>query len=234
VSEFTRRTLLGGAVVTAASAVWGEPVLAQYVWQKANWQAAEFDALSHLPRRIKQVVHAFDINGGRFLKYVKNSLNGLAFGIGVPAEQIQIVCALNGPANMLNYDDYVWQKYQVGKVVSLHDPKTGKPAERNIFYPSPAGSPPRYASKDPNSDGSAYQDFSIQGLQARGVRFLSCHTSTEEQARAFVKRNGLSTLPEEIARDMVAHTVPGVLVVPSVAAALAALQSDGQYGYMAG
>jgi len=232
-NELSRRTLLGGAVAAAASALWSEPVLAQYVWEKPNWQAAEFDALARLPRRIKMVVHAFDINGGRFLRNVKNSLNGLSFGHGVPADQIQIVCALNGPANMLNYSDYVWDKYHIGEVTRTNDPETGKPAVRNIFYPSKAGSPPRYSSKDPNSKDSLYQDFTIQGLQARGVRFLSCHTSTEEQARGLAKQNGASADPEEIAKDMVAHTMPGVLVVPSVAAALAALQSDGQYGYMA-
>ena len=69
-SEFSRRTLLGGAVAaaTAATTLWNEPVHAQYVWQKSDWQAAEFDALVHSPKRIKQVVHGFGINDARFLK----------------------------------------------------------------------------------------------------------------------------------------------------------------------
>jgi hypothetical protein len=233
VSEFSRRSLLGGAVAVAASTMWSEPVHAQYVWQKTDWQAADFDALTRLPRRIKQVVHAFAINDGRFLRNVKNSLNGLRLGIGVPADQIQIVLALNGPANMLNYSDYVWQKYRIGEWVKVNDPKTGEPAVRNIFYPSKAGTPLHYTSEDPNSEDSANQDATIQGLQVRGVRFLSCHSSTEEAARALIKQNGLSAQPEEIVKDMQAHTLPGVLIVPSVAAALAFLQCDGHYSYMA-
>ncbi len=232
-SEFSRRSLLGGAVAVAASTMWSEPVHAQYVWQKTDWQAADFDALTRLPRRIKQVVHAFAINDGRFLRNVKNSLNGLRLGIGVPADQIQIVLALNGPANMLNYSDYVWQKYRIGEWVKVNDPKTGEPAVRNIFYPSKAGTPLHYTSEDPNSEDSANQDATIQGLQVRGVRFLSCHSSTEEAARALIKQNGLSAQPEEIVKDMQAHTLPGVLIVPSVAAALAFLQCDGHYSYMA-
>src|ERR1700736_3432494 len=109
-NEFSRRSLLGGAVVAAASTMWNEPVHAQYVWQKTNWQAAEVDALTDSTRLIKLVLHALAINDSRFLKNAKNSLTGLQFGSGVPADQIQTVCALTGPANMLNYSDYVWQK----------------------------------------------------------------------------------------------------------------------------
>ncbi len=138
-NEFSRRSLLGGAVAAAASTMWSEPVRAQYVWQKSNWHFEEFDALTHSARRIKLVLHAFAINDSRFLKNAKNSLTGLQFGSGVPADQIQIVCALNGPANLLNYTDSVWQKYRIGEWLKIDDPKTGQAAVRNIFYPSKAG-----------------------------------------------------------------------------------------------
>src|ERR1700687_6179998 len=35
-SEFSRRSLLGGAVAAAATTMWSEPAHAQYVWQKSN------------------------------------------------------------------------------------------------------------------------------------------------------------------------------------------------------
>ena len=138
-SEFSRRTLLGGAVAAAAATMWNEPVHAQYVWQKTDWQAGEFDAVTHSTRRIKQALHGFSISDARFLKTAKNSLNGLRFGAGVAPDQIQVVCALNGPANMVNYSDYVWQKYRIGEWVKEKDPKTGEPAVRNIYFPSTAG-----------------------------------------------------------------------------------------------
>jgi hypothetical protein len=232
-NKFSRRSLLGGAVAVAASTMWNEPIHAQYVWQKSNWQAAEFDALTHSARRIKLAVHGFAINDARCLKNAKNSLTGLQFGSGVSADQIQIVCALNGPANLLNYSDYVWQKYRIGEWIKIDDPKTGQPALRNIFYPSKAGTPLHYTSEDPSNEESAYQDFSVQGLQARGVKFLSCHSSTEEAARALIKQNSLTAQPEEIVKDIHAHALPGVIVVPALSAALALLQSEGNYGYMA-
>jgi hypothetical protein len=232
-SEFSRRSLLGGAVAAAASTMLSEPVSAQYVWQKSSWQAAEFDALTHSARRIKLVLHAFAINDSRFLKNAKNSLTGLQFGSGVPADQIQIVCALNGPANLLNYTDYVWQKYRIGEWLKIDDPKAGQPAVRNVFYPSKAGTPAHYTSEDPSNEDSAFQDSSIQSLQARGVRFLSCHSSTEEAARALIKQNSLTAQPEEIVKDIHAHALPGVIIVPALSAAIALLQCDGHYSYMA-
>ena len=232
-NEFTRRSLLGGAVAVAASTLWNEPVHAQYVWQKTDWQAAEFDTLTHSPRRIKQVIHAFAINDGRFLRTAKNSLNGLRFGAGYAVDQVQLVVALNGPANLANYTDYVWQKYKVGEWLKENDPKTGEPAVRNIFYPSKAGTPLTYSSDDPNSPDSAYQDISVQGLQARGVRFLSCHSSIEEAARALIKTNNLTAQPEDVVKDLQSHILPGVLLVPALASALALLQGEGHYSYMA-
>ncbi len=232
-SEFSRRTLLGGAVAAAASTMWNEPVHAQYVWQKTDWQqAAEFDALTHSPRRIKQVIHSYAINDGRFLRNAKNSLNGLHFGAGIPSDQIQIVCALNGPANMLNCTDYVWQKYRIGELEKEKDPATGEPATRNLYYPSKAGPSLKYASDDPSNPDSAYQDVSVQGLQARGVRFISCHSSIEEAARGIIKQFGLQAQPEEIAKDIQAHILPGVILVPALSAALAMLQGEGRYSYM--
>jgi len=231
-SDFSRRSLLGGAVAVTASTILSDPLHAQYVWQKSNWQAAEFEALTRSSRRIKQVVHGFAVSEGRFLRNCKNSLNGLHFGMGLAADQIQVVAALNGPANMLNYSDYVWQKYRIGEWVKVNDPKTGEPATRNPFYPSNAGPSLTYTSNDLDSPDSLYQDNSIQGLQARGVRFLSCHVSTEEAARALIKQNGLSAQPEEVVKDIQAHVLPGVIIVPALAAALAYLQGEGHYTYM--
>lgn len=231
-SDCSRRALLGGAAAVVTSAILAEPAPAQYVWQKSDWLAGDFDALVRSPRRIKQVIHAHEINGARFLSNTKNSLNGLRFGSGFAESQIQLVCALNGPASMLNYGDYVWQKYRLGEWTRVNDPKTQKPAERNIFYLSAAGDPPQYASEDPGSESSLYQSTSIQALQSRGVRFLACHTSAEEAARALIKENNLSAEPEDVVKDMQAHALPGVIIVPSLAGALAILQCEGHYSYM--
>ena len=72
----------------------------------------------------------------------------------------------------------------------------------------------------------------MQALQSRGAKFLSCHTALEEQVRALISRNKLSQSPEDMVKDMLAHTVPGVMVVASMVAAIAILQAEGHYTYI--
>ena len=111
---------------------------------------------------------------------------------------------------MLNYDDYVWDKYQIGEWLNVTYPATGKPAVKNLFYRSKGGLKRESASKDPDDPDSIYQDTSMQALQARGVQFLSCHTALEEQARVLIRRDKLAQSPEHIVREMPAHAVPRV------------------------
>jgi hypothetical protein len=40
--------------------------------------------------------------------------------------------------------------------------------------------------------------------------------------------------PEDIVRDMLTHTQPGVLVVAAMGAAIAVLQAEGHYTYITG
>jgi hypothetical protein len=86
---------------------------------------ADFDRLIKIRAPVKQVFDETQIGGGRFLNNIKNSLNGLQYGLNIPADQIKIVSAMHGPANMLNFDDYIWEKYQIGEWLKVDDPLTG-------------------------------------------------------------------------------------------------------------
>ncbi len=198
------------------------------MWKASEWKLAEFQKLVNEPARIKQVFDVVQIGDGKALNSVKNSLNGLQFGFGIAEHQIKIVAALHGPANMLNYDDYVWDKYRIGEWLSVIDPATGKPAVKNLFYRSKG----KTTSKDPDDPDSLYQDTSMQALQARGVQFLSCHTALEEQVRVLIRRDKLTQSPEQIVREMLAHTQPGALVIAAMGAAIALLQVEGHYSYI--
>jgi hypothetical protein len=234
--SLTRRSFVSSAAagVTALGFSGGmsQSAGAQLVWNASDWKMAEFEKIVHNPARIKQVWDIVQIGDGKFLSNIKNALNGLHFGYGVPTQEIKIAAALHGPANMLNYDDYVWSKYQIGEWLKVVDPATNKPAVRNIFYNSKSGVQKESVSKDPDDPNSLFQDTSIEALQARNVQFMSCHTATEEQARALVKRNKLSQSPEAIVEDMLAHTQPHVLVNASMVSAIALMQAEGRYTYI--
>ena len=88
------------------------------------------------------------------------------------------------------------------------------------------------AVKNPDDLNSIYQDTSMEALQSRGVQFLSCHTALEEQVPVLLSRNKLPQSPEDVVKDMLTHTLPGVLVVASMVAAIALLQAEGHYTYI--
>jgi hypothetical protein len=203
---------------------------AQLVYRHGDWKAEEFQELLHKTARVRQVFDVTAINEGKFLNNIKNSLNGFEFGFGIPVKQVQIVAALHGAVNMINYDDSMWAKYRIGEWLAVNDPETGKPAVRNIFFPSKVAKAD--GKEDPNDEKSSFQDKSVEALQRRGVKFLSCHTATEEQARVIVGRLKLTDGSEAVVKDLQAHTVPNVLIVPSMVASVALLQIDGHYSYI--
>jgi hypothetical protein len=204
----------------------------QIVWLISQWKTADFRKLVEDKAPVKQLFDARAINQGSFLDEMKNSLNALHYGFGTPVDHIKLVGALHGPANLLNFDDYVWNKYQIGAWLQVNDPDTGKPAIKNPFYRSRTLTSPDYNSTDPDNMNSRFQDASIDTLHNRGVQFCCCHTALEEQAKVLVKHNGLSIGSEILVEEMLRHTLPGVLVVASMVSAIALLQLQGHYSYI--
>ena len=207
----------------------------QIVWSTSQWKIDDFRKLVEDKAPVKQLFDARAINQGKFVDEMKNSLNALHFGFGVPVDHIKLVGALHGPANLLNFDDYVWNKYHIGAWLQANDPDTGKPATKNPFYRSRTSTSPDYNSTDPDNMNSRFQDASIDTLYKRGVQFCCCHTALEEQAKVLVKHNGLSMNSEILVEEMLRHTLPGVLAVASMVSAVSAialLQLQGHYSYI--
>lgn len=216
-----------GSAARAAEAV---PGGSHFVERKADFDNAAFAAAVGKPADIRQVWEVIAFNP-KVLSNVKNSLNGLQFGFGYPANRIAIAFAPHGPSSAYNYSDYLWSKYKIGEAFKLQDAK-GNTLASNVFL-SPA-KPPNKAD-DPDEDGGIYQDTSIETLQNRGVIFLTCHTAVEEQARTLVKGGfapaGMSA--SAVADDILTHLIPGTHVVPSMVATIAVLQQKYHYSFIA-
>jgi hypothetical protein len=229
----SRRSFVGsmGAGVAALGSLGASASNAdgQVIYMPADWHAAEFDRLVKSKARVKQLFDVDKLDNGGFLNPMKNSINGLHFGFNIPADQIKIVAALRGNAVVVNFDDSMWEKYKLGDYGKVDDPMTSKPAVRNIFYPKKPG-----GSTDPESQDSIYQDFSLEALLGRGMQLLNCHNATNFVARGIVKKLSLTVPAAEVAHDLEAHTLPGVISVPAMVAAIAILQVDGHYAYTAG
>src|SRR5258708_5891717 len=95
----TRRSFVSRAssVIAAFGLFSGVPgaAEAQLVWKTSDWKLADFRGLVNDPARIKQLFDVVQIGDGKFLGNVKNSLNSLRFGFGVPEQQIKIVAGLH-------------------------------------------------------------------------------------------------------------------------------------------
>lgn len=224
----SRKEFLSLGLAGAAALALGQPAEAQLVERTGDWSPNAFRSLMSRPARYRQVYDITVINQGVFLNNIKNSLNGFQFSYGAVPAQINIVAALHGSANLLNFNDSMWAKYHLGEFTGVKDPATGAPAVRNIFYSSNADA----YNRDPQEERSIYQDHSIQGLQKRGVQFLLCHTATEEQSRKLIRRFKLAGKPEEIVGDLLNHKIPGSIVVPAMVAAVAVLQLEGRFSYI--
>jgi hypothetical protein len=119
---------------------------------------------------IEASVRAGDNLEHLLLAQANNWLNGFQFSYNVRPEDLHLVSATYASANLLTYDDTVWQKYRLGEKYGVVDPKTGQSAVRNPFWPSRNGPG---ASTDPNNPKSTYRDNGIEALQRRGVLFLT-------------------------------------------------------------
>ena len=104
------------------------------------------------------------------LVQLRNWLNGFEFSYEMAPEELHTIVATYGSANLLTYNDHVWETYKFGEKYGVVDPATGEPAVRNVFWPSRFGPD---APTDPTAKDNVYQDTGIEALQKRGTVFLT-------------------------------------------------------------
>jgi len=208
------------------------PVEADWFVSQTEWNGSAFNQLLRARKTVKQLFDLKDPEGEMLVHHVHNAMTGLERSFGIPNENILVVAALRAEANLLVFDDYAWKKYRFGTTYKIKDPKTGKPAERNIFYASIMAPDGKYASDDPNDPRSIESDTSLQAVQRRGVQILCCHAATEGAASYAVNRLKLKVSQETVTQDLLAHLIPGVLVVPSMVSAIPMLETHGRFAYL--
>lgn len=223
--------IAASASLAAASAADAEgiPGGTHRVERTSDFDRAAFAAVVGRPAQIRQVYEAVAF-APSVLGSIKNSFNGLQFGFGYAPTSIAIALAGHGPSAVYGYSDYLWKKYRFGQFFKLSD-AAGGPIATNEFLISRASFDP---TADPDDDHGMYQDVSLTTLQRRGLIVLTCHTAVEEQARALVKAGfaPMKMTPNDVADDILTHLVPGAIVVPSMVATIAVLQSSYRYTYL--
>lgn len=162
--------------------------------------------LKALTGKHRQLSHAHD-----------NWLNGIEYSIryktaylkeyGVSPDDVNSVLAAHGKTGASTYADSAWEKYALGKMFDVKDPKTRKVATRNVYY---AG--------DDDTPG-------IREALAAGVVVLSCRTALRYFAAELAGQKKFGSA-EEIERDLTASLIPGVILVPAMIIAIGRAQEQ--------
>lgn len=221
--------IAASALATATPAVGSVPGGLHAVERRSDFDAAAFTAAVGRPAAMREVVEAVGFHPA-LLNNVKNALNGLQFGFGYGPESIVVALAGHGPSSGYAYSDEMWAKYRLGEFLHIAD-ASGAPLTHNAYY---ARSASFDRSVDPDDPKSMYQDTSVEMLQRRGVVVLTCHTAVMEQAKGLVAAGIVptGTTARDVGADLLTHLIPGAIVVPSMVATIAVLQTQYRYAYM--
>ncbi|MBS0251537.1 MAG: transcriptional initiation protein Tat, partial [Proteobacteria bacterium] len=120
------------------------------------------------------------------------------------------------------YDQEMWDKYQLAKLV-------GKGFDRNTLILEKAIASANASDYESPTGVFSPQNNSIPALQRRGVVFMSCHNAIWEQATKLCE---IGVNPDRLEVDTLAaeltnHLIPDVVLIPGAVATLPELQQAG-------
>jgi intracellular sulfur oxidation DsrE/DsrF family protein len=224
---------IAGAVVAGgagAAAVAGEPKRLSAAELRPGDPLYHFDQYEAIVNRdvtVRQLFQWPNIANHELYANAVNALNAFQFAYQVPADQIQIVVQAYASSTVATYDDYLWNKYSLGQALQLQDAQ-GNPTTVNPFLHSKL-SVDQSASPPSDQNDPYYFDFSIEGLQRRGVLFLACNNSLRGDANSAFRsgRNPDNLSADAIVTEFQSHLIPRALLVPAGAAELVRLQDKG-------
>jgi intracellular sulfur oxidation DsrE/DsrF family protein len=224
ISHLTDRRGFVGAVTTlgAGVALGADPRVHRFfvAEQPAGVPGASSDAwLEELKGRHRQLFDVPEPEGGTALRHLRNYLDGWRDAYGVLERDVSVVVTLYARTTPLGLQDATWGKYQLGAALNITDPTTNAPLVRNWFAHPKAG--------DPVADGEP--ETSMEALQHRGVVFALCNNALKRWAARLAKSGMGAAL--DIHADLVAHALPGVVIVPDVLVTMTKAHERG-FGYV--
>lgn len=185
-----------------------------------QWDAEALDAVLRYAGGPKQSWDNTDIKSP-WLNVMRNSMNSQVFSFKHP--NFLCVSATHGSAQFALYDDYIWQKYQLGSKV------LGGQPDKNTLLPLPEG-----ANHDPKNFEDTKGAFapagnSIEQLQRRGAVFLVCHNAVWEQSGHLIALgiNPDKLSIEQMCAEISNHLIPGAILTPGAVGTLVELATAG-------
>jgi len=146
-----------------------------------------------LTKRHRQVVDAYDVNGGFPLAFA------WTFMLPNPGTATGVVILRHG-AFPIALNHAMWAKYKIGESFKIDDPETKAPAVKNPFL-------------NPKPGVLVKDEIALDRLLTGGVIFGACNVALTVQSKMLAHNAGVSA--EEAAKEWTANIVPGVTVIPS-------------------
>ena len=127
---------------------------------------------------------------------------------GIAESDNAVAVATHGPAIGGLLRSEAWDRYNLGEVYKVVDPRTGAPSRRNVYLEPQDGAP---------------SDVSVPALMDRGVLFLVCNVAL----RTLSKRIAQDLEADAIHHELLAGLVRGTIVVPDLFVARSRAQKKG-------
>lgn len=180
------------------------------------WDHEAASALTGYAGGPRQVWEATEI-AAPWLNLIRESVNGQVFAHG--HRDFLAIAAVHGNAHLSLFNQRAWDNY------GLAANTAGKFAQNDLIVEKPGVS----LSDDRQTLDGFYgpSNNNIVSLQRRGVVFVACHDSVHAIARGLRGKRGAGDDADIIAADLTNNLIPDAVLVPSVVAFLAELQSSG-------
>jgi len=175
-----------------------EAVPASLSQMSSPWDLSWLDTLKGKHKQVFDFGHA-NISDESHLGVVRNYLNAHEEVFGLEYPHVNTLIGIAYRAYPLNASDALWEKYPIGEMWKIKDPRTNAWAKRNI-YTDPDQTDP----KGP---------YTIQALVARGTAFWQCNNALGFVVETLAKASGRPV--ETVRAELLQGMMPGVHLVPA-------------------
>ena len=217
----SRRDFLGRAATAAAAAAAGLASTPATLLAEQAAPPPDDSWLTGLKGKHRQIFDMPQPAGGLPMIHVRNYLDTYASAYGLRHPDVNAVAGLYFMTVPLALTDPMWQKYKLGAAANVVDAETNAPAERNVFWK------PRGGAVLPVAGGPVPvpNDTAMTELQKRGTTYIVCNNAMNFWAGSIARQSGQT--PADVRKELDAHLVPGVVVVPAMVIAFNRAQEAG-------
>jgi hypothetical protein len=166
----------------------------------------------------RQVFDAVSINEGFGLRFTNTWIRTMRDAYQLPAEDVSALIVMRHGGIAPAFNDAVWEKYKLGALFNVQDPKTSAPALRNLYNSTAEG------------DWSL-PSAAVSRLVEAGTVVAVCNVATQVYAGRAARAAGLTISGQDAYREWAAGLLPGCHLAPSGVLAVHRAQAAGNCTY---